>query len=324
MTLKENYYIKAGDQCIKFLGEDDVEYILEPGLDPRTGTDIVIHPTTGEVVTAGHEVIQEGDRVITVPLDTGDWAALKPAWTQETYCKPIIKWVHDVSPDPNPEGSIHEGERQYYAYDVHLSETFYRVDHDMNITLYFDIHDNEWRYGYLDNRFPMGAVYFGFGYYDGSGEPSGYGGEGYGPSPDVDWFWCQRNPYLSVRGNPFLHFDELDTGVLWNRPRLCYMDALQDNVCNQSRCTNTVSPLPSEEFPHGQPINMIHVHISCAGSLYYGGFTRSRLHALDVCRQVPSDCTTRCYGGRNIYPPIPPYDIMDNPEDWEEYLEEWP
>lgn len=326
MTLKEDYYIKAGDRCIKFLGEDDVEYVLEPGLDPRVGTPIVVHPVTGEIITHGHEVIKEGDRVIIVPLDDGDQAALKPVWSQESLCKPIVKWVHDVSykwPDDNP---YFPGEYYYRGYDIHLSEEFYREDHDMNITAYFDIQHNG-RSPNLSDDWHYGAVWWMFGYYDGTGEPSGYGGTGSGPSPDVDWYWCVKNgkPYTTIRSGPWQDLgDTVDRGLVWQRPRICYMDALNDNDCNQGRCAPNVSPLPSEEFPRGQPINMLHIHISTVYSLYVWSYTKSKLQAVDICRQVPTDCTTRCYGGRNIYPPMPPYDILDNPEDWEEALEEWP
>lgn len=329
MTLKEDYYIKAGDQCIKFLGEDDVEYILEPGLDPRTGTDIVIHPTTGEVVTAGHEVIKEGDKVITVPLDNGDWAALKPAWSQESLCKPIIKWVHDVSYtwDGSEWGVPPEwiGEYYYRGYDIHLSETFYRVDHDLNITAYFDIHHNG-REPNLSDTHHYGGVWWMFGYYDGSGEPSGYGGTGHGPSPDVNWFYCTKNgnPYRSMRGDPWQDLgDETSSGLVWNKPRICYMDALNDNVCNQSRCASNVNPITPP--PKGQPINMIHVHIDTVRNYSMNwSICKSQLQAIDICRQVPTDCETRCYGGRNVYPPMPPYDIMEDPDSWEEVIETWP
>lgn len=325
MVLKEDYYIKAGDGGIIFLGEDDTENILEPGLDPEVGRQIVVHPVTGEIVTHGHEVIKEGDKVIVVPLDDGDWASLKPAWSQESNCKPIIKWVHDVSYIWE-EGGIFPGEYYYRAYDIHLSETFYREDHDLNINAYFDIHHNE-RPPNLSDTHHYGGVWFMFGYYDGEGEPGGYGGEGSGPSPDVDWYRCVNtgNPYSTVRGQPFQDLgDDTPSGLVWQKPKICYMDALNDNVCNQSRCGSTVNPIPSEEYPKGQPINFIHVHIDTVWSLYVYSYTKSSLQAIDVCRQVPSDCETRCYGGRNVYPPIPPYDIIDNPEDWEKYLEEFP
>lgn len=327
MALKEDYYIKAGDQCIKFLGEDDVEYILEPGLDPEVGTPIVTHPTTGEIVTHGHEVIKEGDPVITVPLDTGDWAALKPAWSQDKYCKPIIKWVHDVSyiwPEGQPDPVDWGGEYFYRGYDIHLSETFYREDHDMNITAYFDIKHNG-RAPNLSDLYHYGGVWWLFGYYDGTGEPSGYGGDSNGPSPDVSWYKCVKNgdPYLTIRSSPWQNLEEdTPSGLVWNPPRICYMDALNDNDCNERRCANNIDPINPP--PKGQPINMIHIHISTVRSLYNYSWVKSKLLAVDICRQVPSDCETRCYGGRNVYPPMPPYDILDDPDAWEEAIESWP
>lgn len=321
MTLKEDYYIKAGDHCIKFLGEDDVEYVLEPGLDPRVGTPIVVHPVTGGIVTAGHEVIREGDRVIIVPLDDGDQAALKPAWSQEQYCKPIIKWVHDVSEKWTEETAPYPdwvGEYFFRAYDIHLSETFYRNDHDMNITAYFDIHHNG-RDPNLSDDFHYGGVWFVFGYYDGEGEPSGYGTGESGYTTDATWYKCVKtgDPYAGIRALPWQDLGvDTPSGLVWNKPRICYMDALNDNLCNQSRCAHTNGG--------DDPINMIHVHISTVPYLYLWSYTKSRLQAIDICRQVPSDCEIRCYGGRNVYPPVPPYDLMEDPEDWEEYIEEWP
>jgi len=318
LVLKEDYYIKAGDRCIKFLGEDDVEYILQPGIDPRVGTPIVGHPVTGEIVTHGHEVIREGDKVIIVPLDTGDWAALKPAWSQESGCKPIVKWVHETS-YIIPEGQPHEYEYWYRSYDIHLSEPFYRNDHDMNINSYFMSYNNDWRYGFLDNRWPYGAVTLGFGY---SEDDVNLGTGYYGPSPDVTWYWDRaRSPYYSIAGGPTmaLHQDQASIdGIQYDDgEHFCHMDALNVNTCND-RFANATN------IPGDLPIEYLHVQVRSAGSLYFGGFTKSFMMAIDVCRQVPSDCEVRCYGGRNIYPPIPPYEIMDNPEDWEEYIEEWP
>lgn len=330
MVLKEDFYIKDGSRCIIFQGDDGRDHILEAGLEPEPGMPLVVHPTTGDILTHGHEHINPGDEVIVVQLDDGDQAALKPAWSQERYCKPIIKWVHDVSYKWTPGGGypIQEemwpNEYFYRGYDIHLSEEFYRVDHDMNITAYFDIKHNG-RDPNLSDDYHYGGVWFMFGYYDGTGEPSGYGGTSNGPSPDVTWYKCinTNNPYLTVRGSPWQDLgDTTNSGVVWNRPRICYMDALNDNDCNQSRCGSTVDPISPE--PKGQPINMIHVHISTVSSLFLYSLTKSSLHAIDICRQVPTDCETRCYGGRNVYPPIPPYDLTEDPGSWEEAIEEWP
>lgn len=328
MTLKEDYYIKAGDRCIKFLGEDDVEYILQPGIDPRVGTPIVVHPVTGEIVTAGHEVIREGDRVIIVPLDNGDQAALKPAWTQETNCKPIVKWVHETSyifPDPTypyPPTENFGGQYRYRAYDIHLSEPFYREDHDMNINLYcMAYHNGALKENVSTNMWSWGAVTVGYGHADGDVT---LGGDGYyGPSPDVDWYWhLGRSPYASLSGGPTfkLHQDQASIdGIQYDGgEHYCLMDALNVNTCNDKFQNAT-------NVPPELPIEYLHVQVRSLGLMYMmGRYTKSFLQAIDVCREVPSSCETRCYGGRNIYPPIPPYDLMDHPEDWEEALEEWP
>ena len=316
VLLKEDYKIQVGDHCIKFLGEDDVEYILEPGIDPRVGTGIVIHPVTGEVVTAGHEVIQVGDQVIIVPLDTGDWAALKPAWSQETNCKPIIKWVHETT---NHEWVDGNGNPIYRSYDIHLSEPFYRNDHDMNINVYFMKYNNDKAYGSFNKSYHYGGVTIGFGYSETQPEL----GVGYcGPSPDVTWYFNQGgNPYATLSLDPTWDLGDTSgiNGVENDNPHYCYMDALNDNECNpQSAFASTL---------HGDtPIEYIHIQIRTYGSAYFAGCcgTKSFLQAIDICRQVPVDCTIRCYGGRNRYPPIPPYDIMEHPEAWEEALEEWP
>jgi len=317
VLLKEDYKIQVGDHCIKFLGEDDVEYILEPGIDPRVGTGIVIHPVTGEVVTAGHEVIQVGEQVIIVPLDTGDWAALKPAWSQETNCKPIIKWVHETT---NWDWVDGDGYPIYRSYDIHLSEPFYRNDHDMNINAYFMKYHNGKEYEFFQNRFPWGGVTIGFGSRPEGTHPT-LGGGGYvGPSPDVYWYWDLGNsPYATISGGP--QWDLGDTsginGIENDNPHYCYMDALNENDCNPQ--THFRSPLPGDVA-----IEYIHVQVRTYGSSYFAGFygVKSFLQAIDICRQVPTDCEIRCYGGRNVYPPIPPYDIVEDPEDWDEVVDE--
>ena len=98
--------------------------------------------------------------------------------------------------------------------------------------------------------------------------------------------------------------------------------ANDDIVGNQSRCGCTVNPIPFEGFPKGQPVNYIHVYIDTVWSPYVYSWTKSRLHAIDICRQVPTDCEIRCYGGRNVYPPVPPYDPLDDPELWDEVVDE--
>lgn len=317
--LKEDYYIKAGDRCIKFLGEDGVEYILQPGMEPRVGTPIVVHPVTGEIITHGHEVIREGDKVIVVPLDTGDQAALKPAWNQESNCKPIIKWVHETS-YKFPPGHDYAGEYWFRSYDIHLSEPFYRQDHDMNINSYFMAYDNEHPYLYLTNRWPYGAVTFGFGY---SEDDVNLGVGYYGASPDVTWYWhLDRTPYAVLTGGPTMTLhqsqDALDGIQYDGGEHFCHMDALNVNSCN--RKFNNILDIPLD-----LPIEYLHIQVRSTGGMSFGSvlFTKSFLRAIDICREVPSDCTNRCYGGRNMYPPIPPYSILTNPEDWEEYLEDF-
>lgn len=326
--LREDYYIRAGSRGIVFLGEDGREHILEAGTEPEEGMPIVVHPTTGDILTHGHEVINKGDTVIVVPLDDGDEAALKPAYSQDPNCKPIIKWVHDVSYKWKEEDGVPEDwidEYKFRAYDIHLSEEFYREDHDMNITAYFSIYHND-RPANLSDQDHYGQVWFMFGYYGGSAEPGGYGSEDSGANPNINWYICGNNgnPYYTVRGEPWQTLgDDTPSGLVWNKPRICYMDAINDNVCNQSRCACTVDPIPSEEFPKGQPINFIHVYIDTVYSSYVYSYTKSSLHAIDICRQVPSDCEIRCYGGRNVYPPVPPYDpLPDDPEVWGEVVDE--
>lgn len=316
MVLKEDYYIKAGDGGIIFLGEDDTENILQPGLEPRVGMPIVVHPTTEEIVTHGHEIIRVGDRVIVVPLDDGDWASLKPGFVQEANCKPIIKWVHETT---NHEWVDTNGNPIYRSYDIHLSEPFYRNDHDMNINAYFMKYNNDKRYGFLGNRYPWGGATIGFGTAPEGTHPTlgvGY----YGPSPDVQWFFdLGGSPYATLSLNATWDLGDTSgiNGIENDNPHYCYMDALNDNTCNPQ------SPFRST-LPGSTPIEYIHIQIRAYGSAYFAGCcgVKSFLRAIDICRQVPTECETRCYGGRNIYPPIPPYDIMEHPEDWEKYLED--
>ena len=316
--IKDDYMIQAGDRAIKFLGENDEFNLLEPGLDPRIGTQIVVHPTMEEeIVTHGHEVIRLGDEVIVVPSDVGDWLALKPAWSTEQNCKPIIKWVHEttdwgwVDSDGNPI---------YRSYDIHLSEIFYGTDHDMNINAYFMKYNNGKRYGFLDNRWPWGAVTLGFGMRPEGTHPT-LGGGGYvGPSPDVTWFWdLGRSPYATISGGPMWDLGDTSgiNGIENDNPHYCYMDALNENDCNPQTPWRNPTMLP-------YPIEYIHVQLRTYGTAGLAGCcgVKSFMQGIDICRQVPTECETRCYGGRNRYPPIPPYDIMEHPEDWEKYLED--
>lgn len=326
MVLMEDYYIRNGDGCIIFLGDDGREHILLPGAPPEVGSKLVVHPSTGDILTHGHEVIKVGDTVIVVPLDDGDQAALKPAISQETNCKPIIKWAHDTSykfSDPTilyPSGENIAGKYRYRSYDIHLSEPFYREDHDMNLNLYCMAYDNEHTYSITENRWPWGAVTVGYGY---SEDNVNLGGGYYGPSPDVTWYWhLGRSPYDTVTGGPTFELhqnQDNEDGVQYqNGEHFCIMDALNTNTCNDKFQNATTTP---PEIP----IEYIHVQVRSLGTMYgVGMFTKSFLQALDVCREVPSDCEIRCYGGRNVYPPIPPHDLMEHPEDWEEAIEEWP
>lgn len=317
MVLMEDYYIRSGDGCIIFLGDDGREHILLPGATPEIGSKLVVHPTTGDILTHGHEVIQVGETVIVVPLDDGDQAALKPAISQDSTCKPIIKWVHDTS-YKWPDGAAFEDEYYYRSYDIKLSETFYRNDHDLNINMYFMVYDNERAYGYISNRWPYGAVSMGFG--TAEGEVT-LGGDGYyGPSPDVTWYWADnRSPYATLTGGPLFELNQpqasLDNVQYQNGEHYCYMDALNDNLCN-SKFTYYSS------LPGDVPIDYIHLQVRSNGSMYVEGYTKSFLQAIDFCRAVPSDCETRCYGGRNQYPPMLPHNLMRTPEDWDDLLEE--
>lgn len=102
----------------------------------------------------------------------------------------------------------------------------------------------------------------------------------------AEWWWCtNQSPYMTLAQVARWDCNPDVDGSHW-----CFMDALTDNVCNGGRCENPIPPY--------QPVNMIHIQIRSTGPMWdsFDINTRTSLVGLDVCRAVPEECQTRCYG----------------------------
>lgn len=260
--------------------EHDYEkyYVLHSGRAPDAGDKIVLHTDgNGNTVTHGASKIQTGDPVLVTQSREGQNIALRPAKNADRYCPSVSHNIVIKSYPSNPgwEPSL----RWFYAYDVHLAETFYRIDQDMNINMYFGVRNNEDRWG---GYWPYGGVSIGFGYNDGTGTDTNT----HGPSSAAEWWWCtNQSPYMTLAQVARWDCNPDVDGSHW-----CFMDALTDNVCNGGRCENPIPPY--------QPVNMIHIQIRSTGPMWdsFDINTRTSLVGLDVCRAVPEECQTRCYG----------------------------
>jgi hypothetical protein len=75
----DNPYVDTGDKTILFKTVNDTTEVLPAGHELGVGDKIVVHKTHyGDTVTHGRSKIAVGDRVVVVPLNDGDLAALYP------------------------------------------------------------------------------------------------------------------------------------------------------------------------------------------------------------------------------------------------------